>query len=83
MGVSLRGISLFVSILPLFFLPQNLGGIMTNERKQSVLSKIQSFKHCKTKSSFFVFYLITNEQVKLVSFTGVDSRILILAVSLR
>ena len=36
-------------------------GIMTNERKQSVLSKARSFKHSKTISSFFVF--IANEQL--------------------
>ena len=32
-------------------------GIMTNERKQSVLLKARSFKHSKTTSSFFVFNL--------------------------
>ena len=30
---------------------------MTNERKQSALSKARSFKHSKTTSSFFVFNL--------------------------
>ena len=29
-----------------------LGGTMTNERKQSLLSKARSFKHSKTTSSF-------------------------------
>ena len=42
-------------------------GIMTNERKQSVLSKARSFKHSKTTSSLFAFYL----SVKLVP-RGVD-----------
>ena len=32
-------------------------GIMRNERKQSALSKVRSFKHSKTTSSFFVFNL--------------------------
>ena len=32
-------------------------GIMMNERKQSVLSKVRSFKHYKTTNSFFVFNL--------------------------
>ena len=32
-------------------------GIMTNECKQSVLSKARSFKHSKTTSSFFVISL--------------------------
>ena len=44
-------------------------GIMTNERKQSALSKVRSFKHSKTTSGFFCIQFITNEQVKLVSFT--------------
>ena len=30
-------------------------GIMMKERKQSALSKAQSFKHSKTTSSFLVF----------------------------
>ena len=57
---------------------------MTNERKQSALSKVRSFKHSQTKSNFFVFDF-TNEQVKLVSLTWERSisRILILAVPLR
>ena len=32
-------------------------GIMTNERKQSGLSKARSFKHSKTTSSFFELWL--------------------------
>ena len=44
-------------------------GIMMNERKESVLSKARSFKHSKTTSNFFCSQFITNEQVKLVSFT--------------
>ena len=43
-------------------------GIMTNERKQSALSKARSFKHSKTTSSFVGVQFITNEQVKLISF---------------
>ena len=44
-------------------------GIMTKARKQSALSKARSFKHFKTTSSFFCIQFITNEQVKLISFT--------------
>ena len=57
---------------------------MTKEHKQSSLSKARSFKHSKTTSRFFCIQFITNEQVKLVSFTweGWISSILILAVPL-
>ena len=57
---------------------------MTNERKQSVLSNARFFKHSKTTSQLLCILFITNEQVKLVSFTweGPISRILILAVPL-
>ena len=50
-----------------------------------MLSKVWSFKQSKTTSSFFCIQFITNEQVKLVSYTweGSISRILILAVPLR
>ena len=59
-------------------------GIMSNEREQSAMSKVRPFKHPKTTSVLFVIQFITNEQVKLVSFTweGSISRILILAVPL-
>ena len=43
--------------------------IMMHERKQPALSKARSFKHSKTTNSFFYIQFITNEQVKLVSFT--------------
>ena len=53
-------------------------GIMTNEHKQSALSKARCFKHSKITSSFCIQF-ITNEQVKL----GSISCILILAVPLK
>ena len=44
-------------------------GIMTNEPKQSALLKAQSFKHSKIIQAAFCIHFITNEQLKLVSFT--------------
>ena len=50
----------------------DLARVMTNERKQSVLSKARSFKHSKTTCRFFIQF-ITNEQVKSVfHMSGVD-----------
>ena len=58
-------------------------GIMTNERKQSALSKAWSFKHSNITSSFVIF-LYFLQQVKIVSFSQRSiSRVLILAVHLR
>ena len=46
------------------------GGIMTNGRIHSALSRVRSSKHkSKTTSSFVCIQFITKEQVKLVSFT--------------
>ena len=57
---------------------------MTNECKQSALSKARSFKHSKATNSLFCIQCITNEQLQLVYFTreGPISHILILAVPL-
>ena len=58
-------------------------GIMTNEHRQSALSKARSFKHSKTTSSFS--YSIYHQQAgktSLFHMRGVEPPILILAVPL-
>ena len=43
--------------------------IISNERKQSALSKVRSFNHSKVQTAFFCIQFITNGQIKVVSFT--------------
>ena len=58
-------------------------GIMTNERKQSVLSKVQSFKHLKLQDFLHSIYHQLTGKTSLFHMRGSTSRVLIPAVPLR